>query len=160
MKYEAVFGPQELLESCLPPVICAVKNKNTGELFQYNKIEYALRDLVDYRGEANFSVAMRRIVEESPKPEPKRWTVEDQKAGRLPCVGVAVLDAEGCECRIVGVNYVGGSVAVQYCGSVLRRRAKSVSSGRYLPNRNARRKSHSIRRRFHRHFPPKERSIL
>ena len=42
-------------------------------------------------------LAMRRIIR-----EPKRWTVEDQKAGRLPDVGAELLhESEGC------VNFVG-----------------------------------------------------
>ena len=44
--------------------------------------------------------AMRRIIK-----EPKRWTVEDQKAGRLPEVGALLVNVEtGNQFSFVGVN--------------------------------------------------------
>ena len=83
IKYEPVFGDQAKL------------NDQTNELAEVMLWHdflgpkfVSLKEL----GEMNASgaipsgsviLAMRRII-----PEPKRWTVEDQKAGRLPEVGV------------------------------------------------------------------------
>ena len=53
-------------------------------------------------------LAMRRII-----AEPKRWTVEDQKAGRLPDVGGKVDTFIG-ECMIIGADLNLKHVAVQY----------------------------------------------
>lgn len=87
-KITPVFGPQELFDGCLNDVVCVSKNYDTGEIFQYTSIVIALRDLTKYKGDSDFTVAMRRIEE---VPEPKRWTWEDKKAGRLPEVGVSVV---------------------------------------------------------------------
>ena len=138
IKYEPAFGPQELFYETMPNVVCVSKNDETGEVFQYTSIVIALRDLVRYQGDSDFTVAMRRIEEgpdsqlvtdgmpsfyvgssgacthkmaESDIPvwcndvddtctamgfindclrltrKPKRWTIADQKAGRLPEVG-------------------------------------------------------------------------
>ena len=137
-KYIPVFGPQELFDGCLNDVVCVSKNDDTGEICQYISIVVALRDLTKYKGDSDFTVAMRRIKEtpdsqlvvdgmpsfyvgssgacthkmaESDIPvwcndvddtctamgfindclrltrKPNRWTIADQKAGRLPEVG-------------------------------------------------------------------------
>ena len=45
-------------------------------------------------------LAMRRII-----PEPKRWTVEDQKAGRLPEVGCSVLFTHNnFKCEVIAID--------------------------------------------------------
>ena len=88
IKYEAVFGPQELFNETMPDVICVSKNNETGELFQYASIVIALRDLVRYQGDSDFTVAMRRII------RTPIWTVEDQKAGKLPEVGAKLIYTE------------------------------------------------------------------
>ena len=82
MKYEAVFGDQKrfneqnnemtevmLWHDCLGPNFVSIK-----ELSRMN-LEGAIPH-------GSVVLAMRRII-----AEPKRWTVEDQKAGRLPEVG-------------------------------------------------------------------------
>ena len=85
MKYEAVFGDQKrfneqnnemaevmLWHDCLGPNFVSIK-----ELSRMN-LEGAIPHV-------SVVLAMRRII-----AEPKRWTVEDQKAGRLPDVGCIV----------------------------------------------------------------------
>ena len=44
-------------------------------------------------------IAMRRII-----PEPKRWTIEDQKAGKLPEVGCLVASSTGKISEIVAIK--------------------------------------------------------
>ena len=82
MKYEAVFGDQKrfneqnnemtevmLWHDCLGPNFVSIK-----ELSRMN-LEGAIPH-------GSVVLAMRRIIQ-----EPKRWTVEDHKAGRLPPAG-------------------------------------------------------------------------
>ena len=82
MKYEAVFGDQKrfneqnnemtevmLWHDCLGPNFVSIK-----ELSRMN-LEGAIPH-------GSVVIAMRRIIQ-----EPKRWTVEDHKAGRLPPAG-------------------------------------------------------------------------
>ena len=109
MKYEAVFGDQKrfneqnnemaevmLWHDCLGPNFVSIK-----ELSRMN-MEGAIPH-------GSVVLAMRRII-----ADPKRWTVEDQKAGRLPDVGVIVKETayksaypvelgDGYECKIIGV---------------------------------------------------------
>ena len=82
MKYEAVFGNQELFNE-------------TGTFTGLDVVVHSIaRGIKSYARSSdltpeslrNYPVcAMRRIIQ-----EPKRWTVEDQKAGRLPEVGAEV----------------------------------------------------------------------
>ena len=53
-------------------------------------------------------LAMRRIIE-----EPNRWTLEDQKAGRLPDVGCTVMVSPNCSAIVTAVDNVQKVVAVQ-----------------------------------------------
>ena len=48
---------------------------------------------------ANTTVALRRII-----PEPKRWTLEDQKAGRLPEVGAELIHKTRGICEFIAVG--------------------------------------------------------
>ena len=83
MKYEMIFGDEKLFDGAseFVEVIrfndysreCLWGDLNTIQLLTFRELK------------AIPIVAMRRIIE-----EPKRWTVEDQKAGRLPEVGAKV----------------------------------------------------------------------
>ena len=53
--------------------------------------------------------AMRRIIK-----EPKRWTVADQKAERLPEVGSKVATIRNFDCTVVGVDEERKNIAIQY----------------------------------------------
>lgn len=93
MKYEAVFGDQSLFDMSGDFDVLAVLNGKS--LFCFNEKE--LKTLNKSICKQESSTAMRRII-----AEPKRWTVEDQKAGRLPEVGAELLhESEGY------VNFVG-----------------------------------------------------
>ena len=96
MKYEAVFGDQALLEDAETAAGLDVFTRNvTTGLYGCCRHE----DLTyDYLRE-NPVIAMRRII-----PEPKRWTAEDQKAGRLPEVG--------CKCVYIRNWLVGEIVSI------------------------------------------------
>jgi hypothetical protein len=88
MKYEAVFGNQELFDGAgtftgLDVVVHSI----ASGIKSYAR----LSDLTPESLRNHPVCAMRRIIK-----EPKRWTVEDQKAGRLPEVGWVV--------RATGVN--------------------------------------------------------
>ena len=96
MKYEAVFGDQKrfneqnnemtevmLWHDCLGPNFVSIK-----ELSRMN-LEGAIPH-------GSVVLAMRRII-----AEPKRWTVEDWKDGRLPDVGCMVMVTSVDECASV-----------------------------------------------------------
>ena len=81
MRYEAVFGDQSLFDGCYDEtasIVIATSNGRkfvAGEFTEYGIVEGDVKS-------DGLRIAMRRII-----AEPKRWTVEDQKAGRLPEVG-------------------------------------------------------------------------
>ena len=82
MKYEAVFGNQELFDGAgtftgLDVVVHSI----ASGIKSYAR----LSDLTPESLRNHPVCAMRRLIK-----EPKRWTVEDHKAGRLPDVGAEV----------------------------------------------------------------------
>ena len=87
MKYEAVFGNQELFDGAgtftgLDVVVHSI----ASGIKSYAR----LSDLTPESLRNHPVCAMRRIIK-----EPKRWTAEDQKAGRLPDVGCLVVSKTG-----------------------------------------------------------------
>ena len=83
MKYEAVFGNQDLFDGAgtftgLDVVVHSI----ASGIKSYAR----LSDLTPESLRNHPVCAMRRIIQ-----EPKRWTIEDQKAGRLPDVGSEVI---------------------------------------------------------------------
>jgi len=92
-----VFGPQELFNG-VPDYVEFIRFNDYSRDYLWgdsNSINHlGFRDL-----KAIPIVAMRRIeeIENQPtvNPEPKSWTVEDQKAGRLPEVGVEFQTSTG-----------------------------------------------------------------
>ena len=89
MKYEAVFGDQSLFDDApedaeMAASVCQMPRWyamfNGKVLFCDSKKESW--QSADFNHPDSQLLAMRRII-----AEPKRWTVEDQKAGRLPEVG-------------------------------------------------------------------------
>ena len=95
MKYEAVFCFFYLFDGVSCAAIIVIKSNGTG---RYTITENECSDIIKLNVcQPDIEIAMRRIIQ-----EPKRWTVEDQKAGRLPEVGAELLhESEGC------VNFVG-----------------------------------------------------
>ena len=75
MKYEAVFGDYKFSS----PACEIAMQSSFGEIIEMR----FTKPLVIPEGWG--VIAMRRII-----AEPKRWTVEDQKAGRLPEVGCRI----------------------------------------------------------------------
>ena len=88
MKYEAVFGDQSLFDGCYDEtayIVIATSNGRkfvVGEFTEYGIVEGDVKS-------DGLRIAMRRII-----AEPKRWTLEDKKAGMLPEVGCIVI---GCD---------------------------------------------------------------
>ena len=82
MKYEAVFGNQDLFDGAgtFTGFDVVTRSIASGNLMYCRLSDLTRESLRGYP-----VVAMRRIIQ-----EPKRWTVEDQKAGRLPEVGAEV----------------------------------------------------------------------
>ena len=79
MKYEAVFGDQSLFDGADEDVVLAETNGVYRTFHKESDKPYNVASV------SRSDLAMRRII-----AEPKRWTVEDKKAGRLPEVW--------CEC--------------------------------------------------------------
>ena len=76
MKYEPIFGDQSLFRLG-PQDAVSVRYGKAEYIFDSGEIKATTGQLRDVP-----VIAMRRII-----PEPKRWTIEDQKAGCIPEVG-------------------------------------------------------------------------
>ena len=81
MKYEAVFGNQVWFEHQNNEYVVAFEITHDDES---TEIQFDTEYPKKLKSNETI-IAMRRIIQ-----EPKRWTVEDQKAGRLPEVGCIV----------------------------------------------------------------------
>ena len=81
IKYEAVFGPQHLFKSTNAEVIVVGPRGD--------KTESNIGLMAGNTPDGYVIVAMRRIIK-----EPKRWTWEDKKAGKLPDVGSKLICTE------------------------------------------------------------------
>lgn len=104
IKYEPVFGPQELFNGTMDD--CEFASEEYGYSFANGRLYYCER----YNEKAGWSLsckshltfkpsAMRRII-----AEPKRWTLEDKKAGRLPEVGCLVVNKTGKVSEVVTIK--------------------------------------------------------
>jgi hypothetical protein len=97
MKYEVVFGNQELFDGAgtftgLDVVVHSI----ASGIKSYAR----LSDLTPESLRNHPVCAMRRIIK-----EPKRWTREDKKSGRLPEVGSIVSSvAYGYTCYVVAID--------------------------------------------------------
>ena len=94
MKYEMIFGDERLFDGAPECATHATKGGgfyyvDSGIVKFISNMFFGARDVC---GLAGYLVAERRIIK-----EPKRWTWEDKKAGRLPEVG----------CKCVWVNLSG-----------------------------------------------------
>ena len=106
MKYEAVFGNQELFDGAgtftgLDVVVHSI----ASGIKSYAR----LSDLTPESLRNHPVCAMRRII-----AEPNRWTVEDQKAGRMPEVGCRVNFCHklNTNWRTGEIKYIDNQVAV------------------------------------------------
>ena len=100
-KYTPVFGPQELFNSASDDAVLAIKDTTSGRIHFFTNKGWIKSGLKHerYIGTSDNEIAMRRIIK-----EPKRWTWEDKKAGRLPEVGCVVM--------AIGVNEVARIAAI------------------------------------------------
>lgn len=108
VKYEAVFGPQELFVTNLDHVYSIhADGLKIGDIDESEE-----RFFFDVEGDLFYSsisdllrkyhrviFAMRRIIK-----EPKRWTCEDKKAGRLPEVGAILRPIAANPSEFIGVD--------------------------------------------------------
>ena len=92
MKYEPIFGDQSLFDGAPEDAVAVFKSPMRDSRCAYYRLSHGHERYIytDWVGvpavDSQTFNAMRRII-----PEPKRWTVEDQKAGRLPEVGSEVI---------------------------------------------------------------------
>lgn len=104
-KITPVFGPQELFNGAAncDEYLVAVQHSvgQKTKVSFYPSLVEAFNYVVDFppRGVVFHRAAMRKIEE---VPEPKRWTIEDQKAGRLPEVGAEVMCMDDSRHNFVG----------------------------------------------------------
>ena len=82
MKYEAVFGNQDLFDGAgtFTGLDVVTRSIASGNMMYCRLSDLTHQSLREYP-----VIAMRRIIQ-----EPKRWTIEDWKDGRLPDVGAEV----------------------------------------------------------------------
>ena len=109
MKYEAVFGDQSLFFDAHSD--CEVAGNghykiDCGKVMVWNFTEKCWCN--SHTNTITIS-AMRRII-----AEPKRWTLEDKKAGLLPEVGCKVATIRNFDCTVVGVDEERKNIAIQY----------------------------------------------
>lgn len=94
MKYEMIFGDEKLFAG-VPEYVEFIRYNSYSRDYLWGDLNVihhlTFKDLT-----ALPIVAMRRIIQ-----EPKRWTIEDQKAGRLPEVGCMVMVPSVGECASV-----------------------------------------------------------
>ena len=99
MKYEMIFGDERLADK--------FTNENSVFIVSHDDAYFEFEcGSAGVNYVANFatigdSFYMRRTIK-----EPKRWTVEDQKAGRLPEVGAELIHKTKGICYFVGVGLV------------------------------------------------------
>lgn len=102
MKYEMIFGDEGLFDGAPEYATHATKGGgfyfiDTGVVKFISNIGFGAMDVCELTG---YLVAERRIIK-----EPKRWTWEDKKAGRLPEVGWVVMAIDVNEvARIAAIN--------------------------------------------------------
>jgi len=95
MKYEMIFGDEKLFDG-VPEYVEFIRYNSYSRDYLWGDLN-VIHHLAFKELTALPIVAMRRIIQ-----EPKRWTVEDQKAGRLPEVGCLVFGLNGRgECEVV-----------------------------------------------------------
>ena len=109
MKAEPVFGDQSLFDDAPEDCILVVMVPDEDKIFYLENNKSELLGSVAVMDDGVVKLAMRRII-----AEPKRWTVEDQKAGRLPEVGCRVdfCHKLNTNWRTGEIKYIDNQVAV------------------------------------------------
>jgi len=118
-KYIPVFGPQELFDNAPECAVIAIKRPfisgvRSEEMYFFS----STFDAVMKAGSSfNFNNVILKTAEYAERriiAEPKRWTLEDKKAGRLPEVGaIVVSDGFNEKCEFLGVGMVNGFFVVR-----------------------------------------------
>ena len=103
MKYEAVFGDQSLFDGAPSDSTHTTKGGGFYRVTEDGGVQYLSRGPLNgnmCKCIGGHLIAERRII-----PEPKRWTLEDKKAGRLPEVGSKAVSVHGfCVVDILAVR--------------------------------------------------------
>ena len=111
VKYEAVFGPQELFDCASDDAVLAIKDTTSGRIHIFTNGGWIKSGLKHERhiGTSDDQIAMRRIIK-----TPKRWTWEDKRAGWLPEVGCRVdfCHKLNTNWRTGEIKYIDNQVAV------------------------------------------------
>ena len=115
MKYEPIFGDQSIFNGAPEDAEAVFKSHMRDSRCAYYRLSHGHERYISaewVRGpevDSQTFNAMRRII-----AEPKHWTVEDKKAGRLPEVGaIVVSDGFNEKCEFLGVGMVNGFFVVR-----------------------------------------------
>ena len=97
MKYEAVFGDQSLFDGAPDDAVIAIKRPfisgvRSEEMYFFSSTFDAVMKAGSCFNFNNVILKTNEYAERRIIAEPKCWTVEDKKAGRLPEVGCRVFD--------------------------------------------------------------------
>ena len=114
MKYEMIFGDEGLFDGAPEDCILAVVAPGEDKTFYLENNKSKLRGKVLVTVDGVVKLAMRRII------RTPTWTVEDQKAGKLPEVGCEVINTDHSIslyvlCKVI---YVDGEVVIVYNGEL------------------------------------------
>lgn len=106
MKYEAVFGNQDLFDGASKYAVIAIKRPfisgvRSEEMYFFSSTFDAVMKAGSSFNFNNVILKTAEYAERSIIQEPKRWTAEDQKAGRSPDVGSMVMVTSVDECASV-----------------------------------------------------------
>lgn len=101
IKYEAVFGPQELFDCASDDAVLAIKDTTSGRIHSFTNDGWVKSGLKHERhiGTSDNQIAMRRII------KTPAWTREDKQVGRPPEVGsIFTYKNETLTCHFIDCN--------------------------------------------------------
>lgn len=96
MKHEMIFGDPQLFNHAPDDAVLVSVQYGDFIYFTEQNLQQCKSFNINKYQRCDTKLAMRRIIK-----EPKRWTVEDWKAGQLPDVGCMVVVASVDECASV-----------------------------------------------------------
>lgn len=100
MKYEMIFGDPQLFNDAPDDAVLVSVQLGDFRYFTEENLQVCKKFNIYKLQSCDTQLAMRRII-----PEPKRWTVEDQSAGRLPDVGCSVLFTHNnFKCEVIAID--------------------------------------------------------
>ena len=119
MKYEAVFGDQSLFDGAPDDAVIAIKRPfisgvRSEEMYFFSSTFDAVMKAGSYFNFNNVILKTNEYAERRIIAEPKRWTVEDKKAGKLPEVDCRVdfCHKLNTNWRTGEIKYIDNQVAV------------------------------------------------